>query len=336
MPHKLHVMTDLPKFEDLPLRKDGPPYNAWGLYGEDDELGRLNLITPETVQRGIRAAEHGIVINLNLPLDRQTSHSNARAGLKHTLVSVPGAQHLDDELSFNTQCSTQWDGFRHFPYKDWPSQGELTFYNGQTLESARDLTDSRNGIHNFANHPITSRAHLLDVPRYLKKNGLPPLVQLDNTTPIDADLLTAVAAFQQTEFLPGDICVLRIGHVEAVFALGRKGQNGNVSANEAEKKVTKFCGVSKAVEVAKWHWDRGIAAVVTDGVAYESSREEDNPIYLHEIFLAGWGMPIGEWFDLRRLAAECDRLGKWTFLFTSMPLNVTGGIASPPNAQAIL
>lgn len=57
-------MTTLPKFEDLPLRKDGPPYNAWGLYGDDDELGRLNLITPEAVRRGIKAAEHGIVINL--------------------------------------------------------------------------------------------------------------------------------------------------------------------------------------------------------------------------------------------------------------------------------
>ncbi|CAK7232879.1 hypothetical protein SCUCBS95973_008407 [Sporothrix curviconia] len=301
-------MTALPKFEDLPLRKDGPPYNAWGLYGDDDELGRLNLITPGAVRRGIQAAEHGIVINLK--------------------VSLPGAQHLDDELSFNTQCSTQWDGFRHFPYKDWPSKGELTFYNGQTFESAKDPKESRNGIHNFANHPITSRAHLLDVPRYLEKNGLPPLVQLDNTTPIDPDLLTAVAAYEGIEFLPGDICILRIGHVEAVFALG-----GDVAA---EQKVTKFCGVRKAVEVAKWHWERGIAAVVTDGVAYESSREEDNPIYLHEIFLAGWGMPIGEWFDLRQLAAECDRLGKWTFLFTSMPLNVTGGIASPPNAQAIL
>ncbi|KAL1892468.1 hypothetical protein Sste5346_006978 [Sporothrix stenoceras] len=321
-------MSTLPKFEDLPLRKDGPPYNAWGLYGDDDELGRLNLITPEAVQRGIKAAEHGIVINLNLPLDRQTSHSNARAGLKHTLVALPGQQHLDDELSFNTQCSTQWDGFRHFPYKNWPNQGDLTFYNGQSFESAKDPKQSRNGIHNFADHPITSRAHLLDVPRYLEKNGRPPLVQLDNATPIDPELLTAVAEFQKIEFLPGDICVLRIGHVEAIFALG-----GDVAA---EKQVTKFCGVRKAVEVAKWHWERGIAAVVTDGVAYESSREEDNPIYLHEIFLAGWGMPIGEWFDLRKLAAECDRLNKWTFLFTSMPLNVTGGIASPPNAQAIL
>ena len=54
----------IPAWEDLPIRKDGPPYNAWGLYGPDDELGRLNLITPAVVRRGLASAEHGIVINL--------------------------------------------------------------------------------------------------------------------------------------------------------------------------------------------------------------------------------------------------------------------------------
>ena len=57
---------------------------------------------------------------------------------------------------------------------------------------------------------------------------------------------------------------------------------------------------------------------------------------LHQAFLAGWGMPIGELFDLRELAAACERLQRWTFLLTSMPLYIEGGIASPPNAQAIL
>jgi hypothetical protein len=47
-------------------------------------------------------------------------------------------------------------------------------------------------------------------------------------------------------------------------------------------------------------------------------------------------MPIGELFDLRELAKECDRLGRWTFFLSSMVLNVEGGIASPANAQAIL
>lgn len=54
----------LPPFSALPLKKDGPPYNAWGLYGEDDELGRLNLITPEVVQKGIDSVKHGVVVNL--------------------------------------------------------------------------------------------------------------------------------------------------------------------------------------------------------------------------------------------------------------------------------
>jgi hypothetical protein len=30
-----------PRFEDLPLRKDDPPFSAWGLWGDDDEIGTL-------------------------------------------------------------------------------------------------------------------------------------------------------------------------------------------------------------------------------------------------------------------------------------------------------
>jgi hypothetical protein len=48
-----------------------------------------------------------------------------------------------------------------------------------------------------------------------------------------------------------------------------------------------------------------------------------------------WGMPIGEMWDLEALAAECEKQQRWTFFLTSAPLNVTGGVASPPNALAI-
>lgn len=56
-------MTSI-RFEDLPLQRPGPPLNAWGQFGEADELGRLNLITPEVVKKGIAAVKHGLVINL--------------------------------------------------------------------------------------------------------------------------------------------------------------------------------------------------------------------------------------------------------------------------------
>jgi hypothetical protein len=70
-------------------------------------------------------------------------------------------------------------------------------------------------------------------------------------------------------------------------------------------------------------------------VAYEVHPFQHSPS-IHETFLGGWGLPIGELFDTRQLAKKCKELNQYTFFFTSMVLNVPGGIASPPNAQAIL
>ena len=51
-------------FDDLPLQRPGPLLNAWGQFGVNDELGRLNLITPEVVKDGVSEVKHGIVVNL--------------------------------------------------------------------------------------------------------------------------------------------------------------------------------------------------------------------------------------------------------------------------------
>jgi hypothetical protein len=70
-------MPDVITFEQLPVQKDGPPFNAWGLYGDKDELGRLNLITPEAIKRGRDEIRHGLVINLKWanPHDRRLTCS---------------------------------------------------------------------------------------------------------------------------------------------------------------------------------------------------------------------------------------------------------------------
>lgn len=57
---------------------------------------------------------------------------------------------------------------------------------------------------------------------------------------------------------------------------------------------------------------------------------------LHTAALAGWGMPIGELFDLEKLSDLCAREGKWSFFMTVCPLNVTGGIATVANTLAII
>lgn len=40
-------MPARPPFDCLPLRQNDPPFSAWGLYGDHDQLGTLNLLTPE-------------------------------------------------------------------------------------------------------------------------------------------------------------------------------------------------------------------------------------------------------------------------------------------------
>ena len=57
---------------------------------------------------------------------------------------------------------------------------------------------------------------------------------------------------------------------------------------------------------------------------------------MHETILSGFGLPIGELFDLEELAEQCKKHQRWTFMFVSEPLNLVGGVGSPPNAVAIL
>lgn len=73
---KMNLMSSRPPFEALPLRLDDPPYSAWGLYGEDDELGTLNLLTPETVVAAKSEIVTGQTISLKFeiqPLSNDTS-----------------------------------------------------------------------------------------------------------------------------------------------------------------------------------------------------------------------------------------------------------------------
>ena len=57
---------------------------------------------------------------------------------------------------------------------------------------------------------------------------------------------------------------------------------------------------------------------------------------LHRWFLNGFGLPIGELWDLQALGEYCAKVGRYSFLLTLALLNYPGLVASPPNAIAIL
>ena len=73
----------------------------------------------------------------------------------------------------------------------------------------------------------------------------------------------------------------------------------------------------------------------TDAIADDFHPIDEGPDSLHRLLIPGFGMPIGEYFWLDGLAEACVRDRRWSFLFTSAPLNVAGGVGSPPNALAL-
>jgi hypothetical protein len=53
---------------------------------------------------------------------------------------------------------------------------------------------------------------------------------------------------------------------------------------------------------------------------------------MHEILLSGWGCPIGELFDLEKLAEHCEKENRYSFFVTSKVNNVPGGVARYSNS----
>lgn len=56
--------TPRPNFDELPLKQTDPKGSAWGLWGDTDERGTLNLITNDVVRAALAESVEGKVVNL--------------------------------------------------------------------------------------------------------------------------------------------------------------------------------------------------------------------------------------------------------------------------------
>ena len=90
-----------------------------------------------------------------------------------------------------------------------------------------------------------------------------------------------------------------------------------------QRKESTLIGVQSNFEMARWLWENHFAAVAGDMPGFEQAPLWEAEVQLHQVILGGWGMPIGELFDLEELARECKRLGRNTFFVSSVPLKVS-------------
>ncbi|HWE62598.1 MAG TPA: hypothetical protein VHB98_12865, partial [Chloroflexota bacterium] len=124
-------IAELPDFDHLPVRAGAPPRSAWGLWGDDDEFGTLNLLTPERVVRAARLVRKGRTFGLNWDLELPSPPLWGREALRHTIKRKRSLGRDDVYDNFNTQSSSQWDGLTHVG-----SDAHQSFYNAVTNEMA--------------------------------------------------------------------------------------------------------------------------------------------------------------------------------------------------------
>ena len=89
-------LNNLPSYDRLPVKEGAPKRSAWGLFGDEDQLGCLNLITPEKTAEAAKLVRKGAVFPLNLRLDQPSPPMYGRKPLVHHLLEEGGGVARDD------------------------------------------------------------------------------------------------------------------------------------------------------------------------------------------------------------------------------------------------
>lgn len=338
--------------------KHRPEGSTWGDFGADDQLGRLNLLTPEKVRQGVAEVHTGQHFSLSLPLDYPGGSAlnpnrkppvlrplqrKGRVNFNCLLQELePGRTDVlsDDMVILSLQYSTQWDGLAHVgALFDANGDGlpEPLYYNG--FAAGTDIvgpTDvSGTGIpEQAAAAESTSCAKALGIEG-MARNGVQGrgvMVDLrahfgDARTVVGYAQLMQVLEADGVQIEPGDMLCLHTGFAQRVLDM-RKHPDPVV--------LQQACAVldGRDARLLQWITDSQIAAIAADNYAVEAFPARPGAaccaaLPLHEHCLFKLGVHLGELWHLTPLAEWLRAQGRHRFLLTAPPLHLPGAIASP-------
>lgn len=325
--------------------KKRPEGSNWGDFGEDDQIGRLNLVTKEKVLQGVAEVKVGKTFCLSLPLDypggqvlnkvrkppvlKPVIRNNApyfnykwsQLNPDHTDIGS------DDAVLLHTQYSTQWDGLPHrgklFDVDD-NGVAESVYYNGYRAGKDVTMDDNQNtsanalGIENMAEHGVQGRGVLVNL---FSEYGEFPRKE------VGYDDLMYIMEKGNLEIEKGDIICLWTGLDQMIMRM-----RGNPDSS-----IREACAVLNGFDdkLLQWISDSGIAAIASDNLAVEAvgkkvtkdSKGSNLPI--HDLCLFRLGIHLGELWYLADLANWLRENNRSKFLLTAPPLRLTGAVGSP-------
>lgn len=342
--------------------KNRPDGSNWGDFGPDDQLGRLNLLTPEKVREGIAEVREGVTFCLSLPLDYPGGTTlNPR---RWPPVLRPGIRNgkpfflyrmeqedpdytdvfNDDVVLMHLQYSTQWDSLAHVGRlfdADGDGTPEPVFYNGfrgetdvvgpDTVEDCGILKlfeprstsqAKRLGIENMAEKCLQGRAVMVDVRAHFGAER----------RAIGYDDWMRILEADRIEVRPGDMVCVHTGFAQAILDM-------NKSIDLERLRALELGLDGRDQRLLNWIADSGLVALISDNEAVEIRTPHEQgcdcaALPLHEHCLFRLGINLGELWLLTPLAGWLRAHRRTAFLLTAPPLRLTGAVGSPATPVA--
>jgi kynurenine formamidase len=292
-------------------------------WGPDDEIGRLNWITPETNQAILEHLDGSHVFDLNVeyfigmpswvaagdpPYGIWMTHT-PQGSINDNLSGVGPTAHekysyCGDSIHLYTHCGTHVDTLNHLGHHG-------KFWNGWTAD--KDLGSriwNKGGLEKYP--PIISRAVLLDVAGM---KGVDCLPEGYGITPQD---LQDTAEKQGTEIPPKCVVLVRTGRM-TVWP-------------DFDGYLLKPPGINLAA--AKWLCEEmGAMCIAGDSIGLEVMPWDEPDAFLpvHAYMFATAGAQIIEVVDMEEIAAE----KQYEFAFLGFPMKLRGATGAPMPSYAV-
>jgi kynurenine formamidase len=286
----------------------------WGRWGDDDQLGTLNMIDDAARRRGVACVVDGRAVSLAIPLSPDGPQLGFVEGRTNPVLSpfsfTAGEDRMwhDDAITMGTQACTHWDGLAHASYG-----GHL--YNGYPSSLITDDGATTLGIHHV--RTLVTRGVLLDVARALG------VERLAGGHAIGSDDLDAALEMARTTLEPGDVVLIRTGHMRCFV--------------EGDRMTYATSAPGPGLDAVEWFHRHDVAAVAIDNLIFEvfPCERDDAMLPVHFLHLVDMGLTQGQNFDLETLSDDCAADGRSTFLLSASPEPVVNGAGAPVNPVAL-
>jgi kynurenine formamidase len=284
----------------------------WGRWGDDDELGTLNLVTAKTIREASQLVKVGQTVNCGRPLRVGPTEIPGTEFVHHMLSSGENVA----EKGFASTSDWFGSGIHGFSFTHLDSPSHIiwdsTLYNGHPASSCSTTRGAAKCGVELSGGGIVTRGLFFDAPKYFGKEFL---TAGDLVSASDLDKWFANLGVEPRS---GDAIVVRLGRDKSTPSVPHDSGGG-------------FPGL--ATDVAKWLRVHDSSLLVSDHIS-DSLMVQDSEcrLPLHVLTIVGLGMWLIDNAELGPLARQCEQIGVYEFLFVVAPLvmrHATGSLVNP-------